>query len=306
MINSIGIIQNNACVTDFIRKLKSSNVQYKTLTKKEERKIIEKYFIEDREEELIELLIMHNIRMVFSIAKRYCKETRDFDNMVAKGLYGLVFAANTFNLFEPIMYKKQVGTKIVRNEEYPYNPIIDPETGLIKEEPIYEKFVKINPKTNKPDFVKFCTYANNWIFKYVMDEFNDRSIIIDNNSVSIDDKVKIKNSYDNNQTMENYVDSMISPDYNTPKTTDTKIAEKDLTDFYNKIGEFVSNTNELTAMERNVVLETFYNHKKTKDIALDLGESAQKIITTKKRALLKLKRYISKNFNISNLEDILV
>ena len=305
MINSQGIIQNNACVTDFIKKLKNSKIQYKTLSKKEERKIIEKYFSEDREDELIELLIMHNIRLVFSIAKRYCKETCDFDDMVAKGMYGLVFAANTFNLFEPITYKKQIGIRKVRNEEYPYNPIIDPETGLEKEEPIYERVVKINPKTNKPEFIKFCTYANNWIFKYIMEEFNDRSIIIDKNSVSIDDKVKIKNSYDNNQTMENYVDELISLDYKPPKTTESNIIDNDLTNFYNTIGEFVSTTNELTSIEKSVVLETFYNHKKTKEIATDLGESSQRIITAKKRALLKLKKCISKNFNISTLGDIL-
>lgn len=306
MINSLGIIQNNTCITDFIRQLKSNKVQYKTLTKVEERAMIEKYVAEGREDELRKLLAMHNIRMVFSIAKHYCKETRDFDNMVSKGLFGLVFAANTFNLFEPIKIKIEIGTAVVRNKKYPYNPIIDPETGLEKTEPIFFERIKINPQTGKPEYVKFCTYANSWIFKWVMDEFNDRSIYIDKNSISIDDKVKIKNSFDNNQTMENYVDSMISPDYNAPKNASDKIINNDVVSFYDKIGDFVSNTNELTSMEKTVIKETFYNHRKTREIVDITGETAQKIIMAKKKALMKIKKHLSRKYNIKKSEDLFV
>jgi DNA-directed RNA polymerase specialized sigma subunit len=305
MINTQGIIQNNSCITDFVKKLKNNKIQYKTLTKKEERDIIEKYISEGKKDELIKLLIMHNIRMVFSIAKHYCKETRDFDNMVAKGLYGLVFAANNFDFFKPITIKQKIGYEIVRNNKFPHNPIIDEETGLIKTKPVYNEIIKIDPQTGKPEYVKFCTYANNWIFKYVMDEFNDRSINIDNNSISIDDKVKIKNSFDNNHTMENYVENMISPDYKYPSTSNELLEKNDLTSFYDTINEFINNTNELTSIEKKVMTDTFYNYKKTKDIAEDLGETAQKIIITKKKALKKIKKYLYKTYNIKNIKDLI-
>jgi hypothetical protein len=225
--------------------------------------------------------------------------------MVAKGLYGLVFAANNFDFYKPITIKQKVGYKIVRNSKFPYNPIIDENTGLIKIKPVYNETIKINPYTGKPEYVKFCTYANNWIFKYVMDEFNDRSINIDNNAISIDDKVKIRNSFDNNQTMENYVESMISPDYQTAPSSNETIVNNDLVSFYDRINEFINTTNELTAIEKKVMTETFYNYKKTKDIAEDIGETSQKVIITKKKALKKIKKYLSKTYNIKNIKDLI-
>lgn len=304
MINNQGIIQNNSCITEFLRKLKSDKVQYKTLNKKEERAMIEKYVAENNEDELRKLLAMHNIRLVFSIAKRYCKRTRDFDNMVAKGLFGLVYAANTFRLFEPIKIKIQIGTSIVRNKKYPYNPIIDPETGLEKTEPIYYEKIKINSTTGKPDYVKFCTHANSWIFKYVMDEFNDSSIKIDNNSISVNDKVKIKNSSDNNQTMENYINNLVSLDYKAPKTSEQTIYDNDMGNFYGKINEFVQQTNELTSIEKKIIIDTYYNHKKTKDIAEEVELSAQNIVIAKKRALKKIKKFLTNRYNVSNMLEI--
>ena len=304
MINNQGIIQNNSCITEFLRKLKSDKIQYKTLNKKEERAMIEKYVAENNEDELRKLLAMHNIRLVFSIAKRYCKRTRDFDNMVAKGLFGLVYAANTFRLFEPIKIKIQIGTSIVRNKKYPYNPIIDPETGLEKTEPIYYEKIKINSTTGKPDYVKFCTHANSWIFKYVMDEFNDSSIKIDNNSISVNDKVKIKNSSDNNQTMENYINNLVSLDYKAPKTSDQTFYDNDMSNFYGKINEFVQQTNELTSIEKKIIIDTYYNHKKTKDIAEEVELSAQNIVIAKKRALKKIKKFLINRYNVSNMLEI--
>jgi DNA-directed RNA polymerase specialized sigma subunit len=304
MINNQGIIQNNSCITEFLRKLKSDKVQYKTLNKKEERAMIEKYVAENNEDELRKLLAMHNIRLVFSIAKRYCKRTRDFDNMVAKGLFGLVYAANTFRLFEPIKIKIQIGTSIVRNKKYPYNPIIDPETGLEKTEPIYYEKIKINSTTGKPDYVKFCTHANSWIFKYVMDEFNDSSIKIDNNSISVNDKVKIKNSSDNNQTMENYINNLVSLDHKAPKTSEQTIYDNDMGNFYGKINEFVQQTNELTSIEKKIIIDTYYNHKKTKDIAEEVELSAQNIVIAKKRALKKIKKFLTNRYNVSNMLEI--
>jgi DNA-directed RNA polymerase sigma subunit (sigma70/sigma32) len=303
MINSKGIIQNNRCVTDFIRYLKQSKTQYKLLSKKEERQLIEKYTVENNEGELRKLLIMHNIRMVFSIAKQYCKDTRDFDNMVSKGLFGLVFAANIFNLFEPITTKKQIGTEIVKSNIFPFDPVIDQDTGLVKEKPIYENVIKINKKTNKPEFVKFCTYATNWVFKYIVEEFNERAIKIDNNSISLNDKVKIKNSVDNNQSMENYIDNKISPDYSLSKPTDTIISDNELSILYSKLSNFIEETNELTSLEKKVVMETFYNHKKIKDIVKESNSTIQKVVTAKKKALKKLKNIIVHSMKIKDVQD---
>jgi len=304
MINSKGIIQNNKCVGEFLKNLKNGKTQYKTLTKLEERNLIDKYMSENREDELRQLLVLHNIRMVFSIAKKYCKDTRDFDNMLARGLYGLTYAANRFNLYEPIKIKVKVGARPVLSKEPPYKPLVDEDSGFPIEEAVYINKVRIDPITCKPDYIKFCTYANRWVFKYIVDEFGKKSIKIDNNSISIDDKVKIKNSFDNNQTMENYVDDMISPDYIQPKSLIEKVSDDDVSSFYKKIGTYLKETNELTALEKQIVYDTYYNNKKVREIAEATSENPQSILIKKQEALKKLKRYLTEQFNIQVMSDI--
>ena len=94
MVNSI--IKGNQNTTKLIAELKKAASQYKTLSKDEEAKMIEDNK-HDREK-LNDLLFMHNIRIVFNIAKKYMSKTDDFDSMVQDGMLGLAIAANNFDI----------------------------------------------------------------------------------------------------------------------------------------------------------------------------------------------------------------
>ena len=89
-------IRNNESTTALIRQLKASETQYKVLTKEEEQALIDKYWNTDRDK-CKELLVMHNIRVVFNIAKKYALKSVDFDETVARGFYGLMEAINRFD-----------------------------------------------------------------------------------------------------------------------------------------------------------------------------------------------------------------
>lgn len=88
-------IQNNESSTAMIRQLKASEKQYDTLSKEEEQALIDEWWDKDRDH-CRELLIMHNLRIVFSMSKKYALKTHDFDDMVARGFFGLVTAAQRF------------------------------------------------------------------------------------------------------------------------------------------------------------------------------------------------------------------
>ena len=47
---------------------------------------------------------MHNIRLVFNIAKNYKSITTDFDNIVQDGMLGLAIAADRFNIDRKIKF----------------------------------------------------------------------------------------------------------------------------------------------------------------------------------------------------------
>lgn len=90
------IIRNNKNTTDLCNKLKYAQKQYKPLNKSEERALIEQY--KDDRDKLNYLLFMHNIRIVFNIAKKYTSKTNDFDNLIMDGMRGLAEATHRFDI----------------------------------------------------------------------------------------------------------------------------------------------------------------------------------------------------------------
>lgn len=93
--NTTGMIQGNENTTRLANMLKNAEVQYQPLSKDEELKMIKKYK-HDRDT-LNQLLILHNLRAVFNIAKKYKSKTDDFDGMVQNGFLGLAEAAKRFD-----------------------------------------------------------------------------------------------------------------------------------------------------------------------------------------------------------------
>jgi len=84
---------------DFVELVKrykaTGEADYPVLDKDQERELI--FQFKDNPEELKKRLILHNIKMVFDMAKKYAVKSYDFDDMVARGMYGLTLAAEKFN-----------------------------------------------------------------------------------------------------------------------------------------------------------------------------------------------------------------
>lgn len=100
MISSI--IKGNQNTTKLIAELKKAAKQYPTLSKEEEDSLIEKHK-HDRQK-LNDLLFMHNVRIVFNIAKKYMSKTDDFDSMVQDGMLGLAIAASNFDITRGVKF----------------------------------------------------------------------------------------------------------------------------------------------------------------------------------------------------------
>lgn len=96
-------LYGNENVTKMINQLKASADQYKIQTKKEEREMINKYRYSDPDK-LKQLLIMHNLKLVMNLAKKYFKKTQNFDDMVFRGINGLAIAADRFDLDKNIKF----------------------------------------------------------------------------------------------------------------------------------------------------------------------------------------------------------
>lgn len=96
MSSDYQIIHGNQNTTRLISELKQSAKQFPILDKDQERDLIEKNK-HDRDA-LNRLLFMHNIRIVFNMAKAYVSKTRDFDSLIQNGMMGLARAAKEFEI----------------------------------------------------------------------------------------------------------------------------------------------------------------------------------------------------------------
>lgn len=96
------IIKGNQNTTMLCNYLKTAATQYPTLSKAQEKALIEKH--KDDREHLNKLLFMHNIRIVFNIAKKYVSKTNDFDGLVQDGMLGLGEAAKRFDITKGIKF----------------------------------------------------------------------------------------------------------------------------------------------------------------------------------------------------------
>lgn len=100
--NTTGTIQGNDNTTILANQLKNAEKQYPVLSKKQEQALIEKY--KDDRDTLNNLLIMHNAKVVFNIAKKYKSKTDDFDSLIHDGFVGLAEAAKRFDITKNIKF----------------------------------------------------------------------------------------------------------------------------------------------------------------------------------------------------------
>lgn len=100
MVNAV--IRGNQNTTKLISELKKAAKQFPTLSKNQEEELIKTY-AHDRDK-LNNLLFMHNIRLVFNVAKKYMAKTDDFDSMVQDGMVGLAIAAKNFDISRGVKF----------------------------------------------------------------------------------------------------------------------------------------------------------------------------------------------------------
>ena len=151
----------------------------------------------------------------------------------------------------------------------------------------------------------FCTYARNWIFKHVLDEFERPSLAIDNNSVSIYDSVRIRNSTDSGLMLENFIDKQLDPDYQKPKSFIDQLSAQENEGLYRDIRAYIEGENDLSSSEKQILVDTYYENRKVREIAADLRIKPQVVINRKQKAIGKLRRHLAEAYNIGSLADLM-
>lgn len=156
--NTTGIIQGNDNTTILANYLKNAEIQYPVLSKKQEQELIQKYK-HDRDK-LNSLLIMHNAKAVFNIAKKYKSKTNDFDSLIHDGFLGLAEAAKRFDINKNIKFLTYAYIwirKYILSSFYAKNIEVDKASISL------ECFSAQNSTSTLSDNSEFIEYVNQYI-----------------------------------------------------------------------------------------------------------------------------------------------
>lgn len=252
MVNSI--IKGNQNTTRLISELKKAAKQYPTLKKYQEEELIQKYC--NNREKLNQLLFMHNIRLVFNIAKKYMGKTDDFDAMVQDGMHGLMIAAENFDISRG---------------------------------------------------VKFITYATPWVRKKVLERFYNKANEVIKRSVSLNSPSSVTNAKvnDGSETdLESYVSEYIDPIAYDKRTIRYEISNHEQAQLCADLYQTLEDNSELSATEKNVFVDIFYNKEKTKDVARKYKLETKDISIIKEKVLDLMRDRLKDNYGIKSYSDI--
>lgn len=247
------VIAGNQNTTLLLNQLKAAKDQYPNLSKDEERAMIKKY--KKNRKELNRLLFMHNIKLVFNMAKKYMSKTNDFDSLVQDGMIGLGEAVNRFDI------KKNI---------------------------------------------KFCTYAYIWIKKYMTMNFYGKQVEIDKRSMSLDmpSLCTSRSSGGNDVTLENYVNEYIEPTYNSVKTISEELSANEQKEICKSLMDELEQDNSLSATDKAMFIDMFYNREKTRDIADKYGVTPADVNNVKGLVLSKFRDILNHTMNITSYSQL--
>jgi RNA polymerase sigma factor (sigma-70 family) len=227
------IIQGNQNTTKLITELKKAETQYPTLSKEEEEQMISKW--KNNRSHLNKLLFMHNIRIVFSVAKRYTSKTDDFDAMVQDGMLGLAIAAQKFDVDRGTKFityaTPWVRKKVLERFYSKANNVIKNSISLNAPQ------MESNSKTSD-DLPDFENYVHDYIDTTVCPEFGIREQIALNEQAQL--CADLYTDLDNDAELQEHEKSIfIDMFYNHERAKDIQrkynITTKDMTAIKSKI-----------------------------------------------------------------------
>ena len=248
------VIAGNQNTTLLLNQLKTAKDQYPSLSKDEEQSLIKKY--RKNRNELNRLLFMHNIKLVFNMAKKYMSKTNDFDGLVQDGMIGLGEAVNRFDI------KKNI---------------------------------------------KFCTYAYIWIKKYMTRNFYGKQVEIDKRSMSLDMPnicASQKSNNGNDVTLENYVNEYIEPTCKCVKTISEELSSNEQREICKNLIDELEHDNSLSATDKAMFIDMFYNKEKTRDIAEKYGVTPADVNNVKGIVLSKFRNILIHDMNITSYSEL--
>lgn len=151
--------------------------------------------------------------------------------------------------------------------------------------------------------IKFCTYATQWVRKYVLAKFYTRQYEQDKVTVSLD--APAPSVDDEESCLADYVNEKIDPSelncHESVHDTLSSDEKRDIcSDLYNRLESDAS----LSSTEKAVFVDMFYNKERTRDIAEKFDISSDRVFEIRDKVLAKMRYVLQNEYRINSYTEI--
>lgn len=154
--------------------------------------------------------------------------------------------------------------------------------------------------------VKFITYATIWVLKYMKATFYGKQVEIDKRSTSLNAALdtSLKSNNGNEVTFENYINEYLEPSAYQPKSIVEEISANEQIDICNKLLKHMEKDTSLSATDKHVFYDLFYNREKPRSIAEKYSIKMSDVTDIKKKILDKFKNILHTKYSVDSYSDL--
>ena len=155
--------------------------------------------------------------------------------------------------------------------------------------------------------IKFCTYASQWIHKYLSMPYYRSQFKLDMKTVSINSPSSVAESEDvsADDTLENCIHNFIDPTVVPPiKTVENTLSASEQESICRDLYSYIDQDSSLSATDKAVFKEIFVEHEKTRNIAEKYNIDMSAVSEIKHRVLDKCRNLLETKYAITSYEDI--
>lgn len=153
---------------------------------------------------------------------------------------------------------------------------------------------------------KFITYAGWWIQKFMLQMFDEKKNWIDRHSTSINSPALQHSSKDDGTTVtyENFINNFIEPTQDRTKSIENELSTNEQSEICKQLMKDLEQDQSLSATEKAVFTDYFYNREKTRDIAAKYGIEVPRVFEIKNTILGKFRDILTSQYQINSYNDI--
>ena len=154
--------------------------------------------------------------------------------------------------------------------------------------------------------VKFITYATIWVLKYMKATFYGKQVEVDKRSTSLNAALdtSLKSNNGNEITFENYVNEYVDPSCYQPKSSVEEISANEQIDICGQLMKHMKADTSLSATDKDVFYDLFYNREKSRDVQLKYGVTSKDVVNAKTKILKIMKNELSEKYGIHSFSDV--